>query len=613
MVKGVKIQRRRKRRLYFIGLLLVLSAAVTGILNRFPLSLQDIGRTLQLVAGKIFSESADTASAETVLRGTVYDRNLKELAVSYRLYSLYVHPSEVRNRDKVAEALSAIVGEEKESLEARLKTSHGIVEFADDLDEDQARIIKNLNFEGVYCKAGEERFYPSHTTAAHLLGFVSDRVGLAGVEGKYDMVLQPGEFKDTDIAEIAAADQQIFGRTTTDLILTIDLGLQLKLEKQLRQYLKNQSAGRGTALLVEPATGKLLAMASQPAFNPNYFWQAGEKAHRNELYENRLDVDLIRSLLVRAAAVEKFAATGQTLLPETIASPDFGLKNEEIVDFQARIGMQRVLNSALPSWTLSVAGEDCDLPALDMPAVSSVQMEATLASLINGGWRIHPYFLDSMYDRSISRKFMRNKDTVVRDHVLSPATGVRVRRELLLSGKKKEDFFVFTGMRNRVMRDEYPSRYTMQQMLFGLIPRKMPKLLLLMTVEYDSLYPLTKQADTGQGALAAIGRDLLPGLYAEARQEVVAELQPGKSQDNFRQFLISRRVDFQERPQVPMEIVQFMPEMQGLSLRKGLQRINQYRLNVMVEGSGRIVAQQPAPGASLNGVRECVLTLDPKI
>ncbi len=540
----------------------------------------------------------------------MYDRRLNEMAVSYRLFTLSVHPVELGGREETARALAGILGEDREKLLGLLKKPQQVIEVADDLDEGQARAVARLHMAGLYLRPREERFYPAHTVAAHLLGFTSDGVGLAGVEGRYDIVLEPGEFRSSDVPEIDFAGHQVLGRTSTDLVLTVDLDMEKLVEQRLRRYLKSRSSRRGMALLLDPADGRILAMASQPAFNPNYFWQADRESRRNRLFADRLDLDLVHGLLVRAAAVLRDGGRGMDLLPETVAAPDFGISATGISDLARLVGMFRPVGR-----DLLVTGGRSGTPAPDgnRGGVDGMQLAVGLACLVNGGWHIAPWLLGSLYDHATARRYGRRRDATRRELVLEPAMGILMRRSLLLAGRGKRDAArIFTGTVNKVVREGVFSRYVRQEAMVGVIPAGSPRLLLLMVVERDGLDPLSRRR-LRSPSLAALGRELLPRLYRMQARPSATGSPGGRNQENFRQFLISRRIDYQEQPGTTTEQGALMPDVIGLSLRQGLQRLGRQPFRLTIRGSGRIIAQKPAAGTPLHDVTDCVLTLEPTI
>ncbi len=558
---------------------------------------------VQSAVGKISSLSAGRSPAEAVLRGTIYDRKFNELAVSYRLFSVSVEPGEVINLQKTAEALAPFIGRKAEVIQQRLRDLSGTVELADDLDEEQAAQIEALGIKGVSCKATEVRFYPGHTAASHVLGFMGDGVGLAGVEGKYDAVLQAGPFRSNNIPDIDFKGQASLGAGAADLILSLDLDLQRQLESRFRQYLASHDAAKGMGLLIEPGSGRILALVNQPSFNPNYFWKAKETSRVNRMYNHVLDKSLIRPILARAAAIEREGLSGPGLLPETVAAPDYGFTSDKLAAFEEQI---QLYGSVFGNWESGPVTDQ----SVQEPVVTGVQVGVTIASLVNGGWRITPYVIDSVYDHATAQRYFRSNEATRKEHVLDPALGVKIRRELFANWQVEEMNLVsYSAAGLQVGREKGYSRYSMQELFAGMIPAKQPKFLLLMAIERDYLQPLTPESKKDKGTLEQMGRELLASFQVE-RPERVAEAPPPKSAENLRQFFISRRLNVREEPGKASEQVALMPRLRGMSLRKGLQQLNPHAMRIQVSGSGRIIAQYPLPGTPLRGVNECILTLD---
>ena len=160
------------------------------------------------------------------------------------------------------------------------------------------------------------------------------------------------------------------------------------------------------------------------------------------------------------------------------------------------------------------------------------------------------------------------------------------------------------------------THYQLQEVLVAAVPRDIPKVLLMLTVDYGTLYPLPPDAykeKKRQEDLAALGRRLLPVLAAYSSPDRVAEHPGVKSEDNYRRFLISRRLELPEQKKSYARVDKSMPEVTGLSLRKGLQLISPYHLKVSIKGSGRIVVQNPAPGEPVTESGVCELSLGSRI
>jgi cell division protein FtsI (penicillin-binding protein 3) len=622
MIQANRQKPLRRKCLVYVGLLIVLLAAAGGILHRLPLSLQDISRIIQLSASKI--SPTDTSAAEEkakpILRGTVYGRNFKELSVSYQLYSLYAQPAEVTDRKKVTDELARLLNTDKGMLLRQLQTTRTTVELANDLDGQQAAEVKALKLEGVYCKAVEVRYYPYHTIGSTVLGFADNKRGLSGVEALYDPVLQPGEFRSANIPEVDFAGKEALGRTTTDIILTIDMDLQKEIELRLNAYRKKKGAARGIAMALEPGSGRVLAMVSQPGYDPNYFWQADSRKVHDLLYTHIYDQNLIRPLLVTAAAIYAAGIEGD-VLPPTVSAPDYGFTEEQLRDYWKLFGLEEPVQCKLslhtiqPDKTRSSETENCD-------RLSGAQMGVGLATLLNSGSRVTPYYLNSLYDHNQSRFYERAAGFNKRQRLIPPAAGIHLRRELLINSPYSgKDGFLFANSRAGVSVSKKSgfSEYQHQEVVLAAVSRKIPKVLLMMAVDYGCLYPAPpgrKDESGGAGeaeTLADLGQRLLPFLTDFAFQDYVAERPVEKNHDNMRRFFISRRLVMPTVKKRFEHVRQIMPELTGMSLRKALQQIRPFNLKVRIKGSGRIVSQEPAPGVSLTEIGVCELTLQSQI
>lgn len=156
------------------------SQGITGLIKR------PAGISKAIEQEELVTQSSSDQRDHPILRGTIYDRNMEEMSVSYRLFSLLVQPDELSNRDLAAEQLALILGTEKQGILERLQHTDGIIELADNLEIRQVEELEKLHLSGIYCRPVEVRYYPDHAVAGQLLGFVSGNAGLSGVEALYE-------------------------------------------------------------------------------------------------------------------------------------------------------------------------------------------------------------------------------------------------------------------------------------------------------------------------------------------------------------------------------------------------------------------------------------------
>ncbi len=214
-------------------------------------------------------------------RGVLYDRNLKELAVTVQVDSVYAVPSELdKNREDAAEMLATIVHTDptdnftsEHQMLARFNASHGFAWVARRVSPEIASRIKELNIKGVYFQKEFKRFYPNDELAAQVLGYVgTDDSGLGGLELQFDEDMHgvPGH-----MLTALDAKRHVLGSKVDEpqpgenLVLSIDANIQYMAEQALDAQMAKVKALHGTVVVQDPHTGQILALAISPRFNPN--------------------------------------------------------------------------------------------------------------------------------------------------------------------------------------------------------------------------------------------------------------------------------------------------------------------------------------------------------
>jgi cell division protein FtsI (penicillin-binding protein 3) len=262
---------------------LVLAVGLAGLLGRlFTLQIRD-HRGLRERAERQYHRLVPLTSK----RGAITDRNGRELAVSLQAPSVFARPSAVTDAAGTAAALAAHLGIPRAQVLERLRADRPFVWIARQVEPARAEAVARLNLKGIGLVAESRRFYPRQELAAHLLGFVGlDDRGLEGIEYQYDAVL--GGKPRWVVAAHDALGRVLYReepeapeRETFDLVLTIDEVIQYIAERELERAVARSRARGGTALVMDPRTGEILALANWPAFNPNLYQQAPLDARRN--------------------------------------------------------------------------------------------------------------------------------------------------------------------------------------------------------------------------------------------------------------------------------------------------------------------------------------------
>jgi len=214
-------------------------------------------------------------------RGVMYDRNLRELAVTVQADSVFAVPSELGdNRASAAEILAEIVHSDpqdnftsKQQMLARFNASRGFAWVARRINPETAQRVRELNLKGVYFQKEFKRFYPNNDLAAQVLGYVgTDDTGLGGLEQKFDDDMHGVSghmLTAVDAKRHVLGSEESQPMPGENLVLSIDANIQYMAERALDAQMEKMKAAHGTVVVQDPHTGQILALAISPRFNPN--------------------------------------------------------------------------------------------------------------------------------------------------------------------------------------------------------------------------------------------------------------------------------------------------------------------------------------------------------
>ena len=217
-------------------------------------------------------------------RGLILDRNGVVLADNITTVSLVIIPNQIKNADKVSNDLAEILGVSKEEMDKHVKKNTSIERVHPEgrrLSYEIADKIDNLHYDGVYLIRESKRYYPYGNLLSHVLGYVGiDNQGLSGIELMYDEYLQ-GEsgaikyFSDAKGKRLELSDIYLDSSKGMDVYLTIDINIQLALERELTNAESTLEPDNSLGIVIDPNTGEILAMASRPSFDPNNYQKYG--------------------------------------------------------------------------------------------------------------------------------------------------------------------------------------------------------------------------------------------------------------------------------------------------------------------------------------------------
>ena len=250
---------------------------------------------IQIVQGEHYKELANIQQTRDIpipaKRGTIYDRNGKELAISASTNTVWAKPTEITDSKEAGEILADILNLETEELIEKLSnTKYGLVRVARWVDDDIANEIRSKKIKGVWIAEDNKRYYPYGNFASYILGHTTDdNRGMAGVELEYEKYLSglPGRWiKNTD----AKGRQLPFSieryhppEDGLSLVLTIDEVIQHFAEKAAEKALEINNATRISVIVMDIKNGDVLAMAAKPDYDPNTPRVPLDEGLRNEL------------------------------------------------------------------------------------------------------------------------------------------------------------------------------------------------------------------------------------------------------------------------------------------------------------------------------------------
>jgi len=306
--------------------LAVLALAFGGLLMR--------ATWLQGVRAESLSSVGRTQHREDVTipagRGTIYDRRGVELALGERATTIYANPMQVARPRATALAVKRTLGLDADRLYPKLADrSHGFVYIARQADPAQAAALQRLKLPGLGFYTEERRSYPQRSVAAQVLGYVGiDGEGLAGLELQFDDALagRPGKetvVKDPSGRVIDVQNQQaeVPGR---DLYLTLDHSIQANAEEVLRETVRKWNAKSASAVVLDPRTGAILAMAVQPGYDANRYPSAPRDLQRNRAVTDTYEPGSTFKLVTVAGALSEKLVSPSTrfTLPYTLEVAD---------------------------------------------------------------------------------------------------------------------------------------------------------------------------------------------------------------------------------------------------------------------------------------------------
>lgn len=596
-------------------------------------------------------------------RGDIIDRRGRLLAYSVDAETVYAVPTEVDDAARTAATLCAALEgcsrKDAAALRERLERQRAFVYVKRRVSPNEAKRVAALNLQGVGFMKESRRFYPNRDLGAHLLGYVGlDNIGLSGLEAAYDKVMLG---KAGTVLVQTDARQHVWNRVERaatsggSLELSLDEQLQHIVERELAAGVDETNADAGTAIVMDPHTGEILAMASVPTFNPNDYNDASEAARRNRAVQDLYEPGSTFKIVTAAAAIEENVVKPTDMLD--VSSGTIRLGSRVIHEFRGhRYGVLSMTDAIVKSSNVGAVKVGLRLGAerlglyvnrfgfgrpgspdfpgenpgivwspdrLNESALASVsmghqvgvtplQMVVAASAVANGGNVLEPRVV-----RAIVKNGVRTAVTpkIVR-RAITPATAAEVTaimEKVVTDGTAKAaripGFTVAgkTGTAEKVIDGRY-SKTANHASFVGFVPSRQP--VFAVVVMLDTPRTLRTGGVTAAPvfkriAEAALRHSGVPPTMSPALPVVVARRETSP---------VTPVVD--KTPARPIMTLPggteatVVPDVRGLGARDALRTLARLGLAARMRGDGIVIDQTPEPGTPFEVGALCTLVLD---
>ena len=380
-------------------------------------------------------------------RGTIYDTNHREMALSIDVTSIVAYPPNIEDPAATSRALNKTLKIDLNSLKQRLTSDRSFVWIKRKVTPKEVKDVKVLDLKGIDFIREHERFYPDKTLAAQVLGFSGiDGHGLEGIEYYYDTYLKGGTCRFTVLKDafkrgFDAKKNVMPDCSGNNLILTIDHNIQYLAERALEEASVKFNAKSGMAIIMSPKTGAILAVAHYPFFNPNSFEEFDRDLWRNRSITDPFEPGSTMKIFSACAAIEFGGCSpntiffcengnyriGKNVVHDTHSHGWLSLQN--IIKFSSNIGTIKVSERIGPEYLYKTfrgfgfgekTGIDCpgetsgglshynkwakiDAGAIAFGqgvAVSALQLITAASAIANDGILMAPYIVQAITDQN---------------------------------------------------------------------------------------------------------------------------------------------------------------------------------------------------------------------
>lgn len=622
---------------------------------------------LQVVEHKDMLLRADRQQLKKVelpaKRGEIVDRSGHLLAYSVDADTITAVPTAIDKPDEVAARVCAALDHCSAALRQymaeKLASKQQFAYLARQVTPDEAQRVKELDLQGLVFIKESRRYYPKKDLAAHVLGYVGlDNIGLGGLESAFDARIRgrEGEMRlQTDARQRAIATRSERPPTAGDgLELTIDEYLQFVAERELRIGVAENAAAGGTAIILQPYTGEILALANWPTFNPNAFKSADPIARRNRAIQDYYEPGSTFKIVTASAGIEEglihpsdlidcspgYITFGSRVIRDTheygvLPFIDVIAKSSNVgaIKVGQKIGATRLTQyvsrfgfgqSLASDFRGENAGMVWSADRLDASALASVsmgyqvgvtplQMAAAVGAVANGGELVEPHVVRAFIKNGDREEVPRN---VVR-RAINPETAATVteimeavvERGTAKATAQMDGFTVAgkTGTASKMEGDHY-SKSDYNASFVGFVPSRKPAVVIVVMIDSPhahGYYGAVVSGPVFKRIAEATLRHLSVGPTLNAPAPVIVAKHDAPL-EGIKPTPIAAPLD----PGPASELVPGqVPDLTGLSGRDAIRTLAQVGLKTRLDGDGFVIDQSPRAGAVLTPGETCVVKL----
>jgi cell division protein FtsI (penicillin-binding protein 3) len=581
-------------------------------------------------------------------RGAIYDRTSTPLAVSIDMDSCYAEPRTIENIGEAAGRLAPLLGTSRTALESKLRGSRNFVWLQRRMAPDAVQKIRDLDIDGIGFVKETKRFYPNAELAGHVIGFTGlDPDGLEGVELKYNSTILGSTGYLVTERDALGRDIALKGTVVTkaskghNVTLTLDKNIQYIAEKELAKAVTASGAKGGMALVMDPQSGSVLAMANYPNFNPNSFSRYAAPVLRNKTIVDSFEPGSTFKVFLIAAALEEkvvspndgfncengsYSIGGRTIHDThhygrlTVADVLKYSSNIGAAKIGARLGQERLYSYLksfgyggrsgidLPGEATGYLRDESQWFGVELATISfgqgvsatAVQLAAAFSAVANGGLLMKPYVVEKISDENGT--VLQRFSPQARRRVISPETARTMAK--MMEGVTTEggtgmnaavDGYRVAGKTGTAQKVDPVTRgYSVDKRtasFIGFVPADMPRLTILVVVDEPKTSPYG--GVVAAPAFSAIAQQSLCYLNVPADKGIKAKHAPAPVQAPAPVDVAEVAAEGTINDGIEGAV---MPNFRGMSMRQVLQTMEKRGLNVKLMGSGRAAEQNPPPG-----------------